>query len=389
MVVAQKQQSKGDNVTYKILHFSDLHLDTSFAGQGYSLGFGVERRLDLRACLTRILARARDLNVDAVTIGGDLYDHEYLLPETAEFIKQQFALLAPMRVIIAPGGNDPFTSDSPYARLAWSENVDIFYQRKLTCIELSAEIHLWGACNPPTLGRKLFDDFKPKNGVNILLLHGLQGVENSAIYNITEEVVKNAGFTFALLGGEHITSLIPKSQSICIYPGTPEPLNQTEENGLHSIVFIDISGQDHISKSYEVQQWHYRVVQLEITKYSSNVETARQISNLLEKENRKASRSTVSVELIGQTQFDLNLSALRELIQSNVFYRLESHISMSYDIEQLSHEQTVRGLLVKNFQERINRAVTDFERNQELTALNIALQVLEGKQVSLYEIKKN
>ncbi len=91
MAVAQKQRSKGDIVTYKILHFSDLHLDTSFAGQGFSLGYGVERRLDLRACLTKILARARDLKVDTVTIGGDLFDHEYLLSRTAGFIKQQFA----------------------------------------------------------------------------------------------------------------------------------------------------------------------------------------------------------------------------------------------------------------------------------------------------------
>ncbi len=59
-------------MTYKILHFSDLHLDTSFAGQGFPLEYGVERRLDLRACLTRILARARELKVDAITIGGDL-----------------------------------------------------------------------------------------------------------------------------------------------------------------------------------------------------------------------------------------------------------------------------------------------------------------------------
>jgi len=389
MAVAQKQRSKGDTVTYKILHFSDLHLDTSFAGQGFSLGYGVERRLDLRACLTKILARARDLKVDTVTIGGDLFDHEYLLPETAEFIKQQFALLAPIRVIIAPGGKDPYMSDSSYARLNWSDNVDIFYQRKLTCLELSADIHIWGACNPPPFGNKLFDDFKPANGVNILLLHGLHSINNNDVYYINNEVVKNVGFTFALLGGEHVANNYPANQSICIYPGTPEPLNQSEENGLHQIVAIDITGQDYVSQSYEIQQWHYREVQLDITKHSSNEETARQISNLLEKEKQKVHRSAISVELKGHAQFDLDFSALRELIQSNVFYRLESHISMNYDIEQLSHEQTVRGLLVKNFQERINRAKTEFEHNQELTALNIALQALEGKQVSLYEIKEN
>lgn len=376
-------------MTYKILHFSDLHLDTSFAGQGFSLEFGVERRLDLRACLTRILARARDLKVDAVTIGGDLFDYEYLVPETAEFIQQQFALLAPIRVIIAPGDKDPYTNDSPYARMNWSDNVDIFYQSKLTCLELSDNIYLWGACNPPSHGHKLFDNFRPANGMNILLLHESHVVNNNDIYTINYEVVKKSGFKLALLGGEHVTGIFPEDPLVCLYPGSPEPLTQSEENRVHQVFSIEITGQDFISQSYDIRQWHYSVVQFDITKYSSNVETARQISNLLEKENQKASRSAITVELKGRPQFDLNISALRELIQSNAFYRLECNISMNYDIEQLSHEQTVRGLLVQHFLERIHNAINESERNREMTALNIALQALEGKQVSLYEIKSN
>lgn len=376
-------------MTYKILHFSDLHLDTSFAGQGFSLDYGVERRLDLRACLMRILARAKELKVDAITIGGDLFDHEYLHPETADFIQQQFALLAPIHIIIAPGGKDPYTSDSPYARLNWSDNVDIFYQRKLTCLELSADIHLWGACNPPSHGQKLFSDYTPANGLNLLLLHGMQDTNNNNIYSINYEVVKNTGFNFALLGGEHIADICPPNQSICIYPGTPEPLNQSEENGLHQVILIEINGQSVNTHSYEIQQWHYRIVQIDITKLPSNVETARQISNLLEKESKKTPRSAFTIELNGSPQFDLNLSTLRELIQSNAFFRLESHISISYNIDQLAKEHTVRGLLVQHFLERIQNANNESERNRELTALNIALQVLDGKQVSLYEIKSN
>jgi DNA repair exonuclease SbcCD nuclease subunit len=74
MAVALRQRYRGGYVAYKILHFSDLHhLNTSFAGQDFSLDYGVERRLDLRACLMRILTRARELQVDAITIGGALY----------------------------------------------------------------------------------------------------------------------------------------------------------------------------------------------------------------------------------------------------------------------------------------------------------------------------
>ena len=112
-------------MSFKILHFADLRLDASFAGQGFPAEYGRERRLDLRAVLTRILARARELKVNVVTIGGDLFVQEYLLPETADFIQQQLALLDPIRVIIAPGRNDPYTNESPYARLNWPENVHL------------------------------------------------------------------------------------------------------------------------------------------------------------------------------------------------------------------------------------------------------------------------
>ena len=376
-------------MTFKILHFSDLHLDTSFAGQGFPLEYGVERRLDLRAGLTRILARARELKVDAITIGGDLYDEEYLLPETANFLQQQFALLAPIRVIIAPGEKDPYTSDSPYARLNWSENVDIFYQRKLASLELSADIHLWGACNPQSYDKNFFGDFKPANGINLLLLHVPQKTISNNIDTINQQGVVNSGFNIALLGGEHIVDVGPSSSPVCIYPGTPEPLNQFEENGLHRFVLIEVNDQKVNTHSYEIRQWHYSIVQIDVSKFSSNMEAAGQINNLLEKETKRAPRSAITIEFRGRPQFDLNLSSLRDLIQSNTFFRFESHIDIGYNLEQLANEQTVRGLLVQHFLERIKKATNESERNRELTALNIALQALEGKQVSLYEVKPN
>lgn len=376
-------------MTYKILHFADLHLDTSFAGQGFSLNYGIERRLDLRGCMMRIFARAKELKVDAITIGGDLFDQEYLLPETANFIQQQFALLAPIRIIIVPGIKDQYTSDSPYARLNWSENVNVFNQRKLTSIELFPDIHIWGACNPPPLGRKLLDDYKPASGVNILLLHGCRKLYSNDIYTINDEIVKLFGFDIALLGGEHLTDISPTERPVCIYPGTPEPLNQGEENSLHQVALLEITGQNINTHSDEIRLWHYRVAQIDISNYSSNVEIAQQISNLLENENKRTSQSAITIELKGRPQFGLKISNLCELIQSSAFYRLEVHFEMSYNIEQLATEQTVRGLLVQHFLERIHKSMNESERNRELTALNIALQALEGKQVCLYEIKTN
>jgi DNA repair exonuclease SbcCD nuclease subunit len=371
---------------YRILHFADLHLDTSFGGQGFSIEFGNERRLDLRAALTRILARARELKVDAVTIGGDFFFQDYLLPETIDFIHQQLALLAPIRVIIAPGGKDPFTNESPYSRLIWPENVDIFYQSKLTHLDLAPNITLWGASNPPARGQKLFDGFKPSKGLNILLMHAVQRISND-VHTINVESVQKAGFNLALLGGEHAAKLTPVENPFFIYPGSPEPLSSQEENDSHQVILVEINDEKLQIQTLSQQQWHYRDIKVDISSCISKEEVIRLIGAALDGEIAQTPHSAITVRLIGRPHIDLNLYELHQMIQTSAFYRLESHLSPYYDLEQLAREQTVRGLLVQRFLTRIRNAANETERCQQLTALNIALQALDGKQVSLYEIK--
>lgn len=374
-------------MSYKILHFSDLHLDASFAGQGFSVEYGRERRLDLRAALTRIFAHARELKVNVVTISGDLFTQEYLLPETADFIQQQLSMLSPIRVVIAPGVHDPYTNESPYARLNWPENVDIFYQGKLTHLELKPDIHLWGACNPPARGHKLLEGFQPKKGINILLLHAIQGGNSNEIHSISLEAVQKAGFQCALLGGDHNSNILPSEKPLMIYPGSVEPLTPAEENVQHQVVVLEVDGESINAQSLSLQQWHYAAVKVDLTHCTSIAEASNQVNAALEVAVSKAPKSVVTVALTGQPPADLNVAGLQGLIQSPVFYRLESQFGLNFDLDQLAREQTVRGLLVQHFLGRIHKASNETERSQHLTALNFALQALEGKQVSLYEIK--
>ena len=78
----------------KIVHFSDLHLDSSFAWAGATGGAARRRRQALRGTLVRIIDLTRRVNADALFCGGDLYEHEHFRPDTAEFLKDKFAGLA-------------------------------------------------------------------------------------------------------------------------------------------------------------------------------------------------------------------------------------------------------------------------------------------------------
>jgi len=376
-------------MVYKILHFSDLHLDASFAGQGFPLDYGNERRLGLRATLTQIFSKAREYKVDAVTIAGDLFVQEYLFPETADFIRKQFASLDPIRVIISPGFQDPYSNESIYSNFKWPRNVDIFNQSKLASLQLTPEIYIWGASNPPTRGRNLLDGFQLKNGVNILLLHALKKPDSSDIHVISNEVVQKAGFHLALLGGEHAAEILPLEKSKLIFPGSPEPLSPLEEMNSHKLALIEVDEKNIRVQPLSVRQWHYHIIEVDVTTCKSNSEVAQSIEAAIETDIAKSHTSAITVKLIGKPTFALNLFELRALIQSSSFFCLEDYFTINYDLEILAREQTVRGLLVQRFLSRIGSEVSETEKQRQLTALNMILQSLGESQVGLYEIKKN
>jgi exonuclease SbcD len=297
--------------------------------------------------------------------------------------------LSPIRIIIAPGEHDPYINDSPYERLIWPENVDIFYQSKLSHLELAPGITLWGACNPPTRGQKLFDGFHPSPGVNILLLHASENKTRNSLHTIQCDELEKIGFQLALLGGEHITHKSSSKQALCVFPGTPEPLEPATEKESHQIILVELDGEHISSQSLSIQQWHYRTVQVDISTCASNADAAHSIDDMLEKEMALISQVIITIELTGHPHFELDLSELHKLVQTQVIFRMKCRFKIDYDLEQLASEPTIRGTLVQRFLNRIHDSTDESERSKQLTALHFALQALEGKQGGLYEIKTN
>ena len=82
----------------KIVHFADLHLDSAFAWLGATGDAARRRRQALRDVLRAIVKLARDEGADALFCGGDLYEGERVTQDTAAFLRDTFASLAPIRV---------------------------------------------------------------------------------------------------------------------------------------------------------------------------------------------------------------------------------------------------------------------------------------------------
>ena len=217
----------------KILHFADLHLAGPPVCEG-DRAPGFDSREDT---LRRIVDLALSLSVDALTVGGDLYEHEHATADTGTFIAAQFERLGSRRVIIAPGNHDPHVAGSLYERTAWPSNVEIFRDTRWRPISLAPDVQIWGIGHDrPELQENMLRRLHlGPGGTNIALFHGWDmaaGPPRDVLHcPFTQDDVQRSGVDFALVGHYHKMSLTPQDQPRYGYPGVPVALDFPEQEG--------------------------------------------------------------------------------------------------------------------------------------------------------------
>src|SRR6059058_915211 len=161
----------GGFVALRLLHFADLHLDRSFAGERL-YGVGAQRRReDLRIALQRIVERARQAEADLITCAGDLFEQHHVTRETASFVLQTLGA-AGRPVLIAPGHADPAVPSSPYRYLRWPTNVTVATHEELRPYHYG-DVQIWAAgfMRPEVPEAPLRDFVRQEGGIPLLLLH--------------------------------------------------------------------------------------------------------------------------------------------------------------------------------------------------------------------------
>jgi len=367
---------------FTILHCADLHLEASFAAEGVPPAVGNWRRADLQAALGRVLGLAREHQVDAVTIAGDLYEHECALPDTVELLREQLGALAPVQVFIAPGEHDPFSEDSLYALSSWPANVTVMPPGRLDCYELAPGLYLWGAGYTPSADPDVLAGFKvDRKGTHLLLLHAALGSvpAGDGPYRVDARSLRSAGIDLALLGHLH-RGQAEHSDGSYVYPGSPEPLCEQEADGEHLVVLVQVEDGACTTRALPVSQWRFRALQVDLSSSSSIEEAAALVRVALREAGAVDERTSCRVALVGVRRFELDLEALAAMVESPAYVRFDAKQSISYSVEQLAYEATLRGQLVRRFRERLASAPSN-EHARLLTALGLGLRALEGKQV--------
>ena len=228
----------------KILHFADLHLAGPPACEEGRASGCASRRNALR----RIVDLALDLSVDALTVGGDLYEHEHATAETGDFIAAQFKRLGSRPVLIAPGNHDPHVAGSLYERTAWPSNVEIFRDTRWRPVTLAPDVQLWGIGHDrPELQENILRRLHVgPSGTNIALFHGWDmaaGPPRDVLHcPFTQDDVERSRVDFALVGHYHRMSITPQGQPRYGYPGVPLALDSSDQTGHVLLLSIERRG---------------------------------------------------------------------------------------------------------------------------------------------------
>jgi DNA repair exonuclease SbcCD nuclease subunit len=332
-----------------ILHLADVHLDTPFTWAGH--GQGRARRQAIRDALRAAFTLAVAERVDAVTIAGDLYEHERASDDTGQFLADLAASIAPIPVLLAPGNHDWYGPSSLYARTTWPANVHVFTTARLTPYPLADGFTLWGAAHTsPANTPGFLDGFTVDgDGIHIGVFHGAEraalpreGVEKLPHAPFHASQIRTAGLHHALVGHLHT----PEDADHFTYPGNPEPLT-FGETGPRAAVLITVDEDGHVTRDRRtVSQTAVHDITVDITGLTHTEQVRTAVADAT-----AGATGVVRITVTGEVDPRLDVAPDRwkpDLPGMSALVLRVEGLRPALDLDAIATEQTVRGQFVRD-----------------------------------------
>ena len=361
--------------TLRILHTADLHMDSPFEGLGAAKAS--VRRGEQRDLLGRIALLAAEERVDLVLFSGDLLDSDNTFYETGEELIRALRKIR-VPVFIAPGNHDFYSERSPYARLKLPENIHIFSENEIRCVDLSAHgMRVYGAAFTERESAPLLRGFRAERteGVyNILCLHGEVGVRDSIYDPISEDELAASGLDYAALGHVHKSSGLRRAGATWYsWPGCPEGRG-FDETGEKTVNIIELDGGNCTLRRVSVASRRYEVMEADV----SGVEPLLAIHTMLPDETV---RDIYRIILTGETETPPDLARLRENLSEFFFeLQLRDETRLRQSVWERSGDDSLRGLFLLKLRERYDAARTEEERLHIEQAARWGLAAIDNRE---------
>lgn len=367
----------------KLLHASDLHLDSPFSG--LTVEQAMKRRAELRQLPARLADLARREQIDLLLLSGDLFDGDRFYPETIQALTGALASLD-IPVFIAPGNHDYYHSRSPYATAAWPGNVHIFTSPELQAVELpelNCVVHGCAFTGPYREDSPLAGFSAPNDGkCHLLCLHGDVGL-TGRYAPIDPKELAASGVRYAALGHVHAAASGQEGDTLWAYSGCPEGrgFDELGPKGVLLVSFdepasLAISSPDGPSVSHDIGvppvaasfiplcQRQYRIEPVDIDNFEAALP-------------REPSPDLVRFLLRGERAEPLNLAALTAQAAPHFFHvELRDETTLPEDLWARAEEDSLTGLFLREMRQRLDEAPEE-DRETVLLAARFGLAALE------------
>lgn len=208
----------------KVLHTADIHLDVPFSIG--NVAKAQTRRSELRGALSSLFTYARLERFDIMLIAGDMFDRDFVTPDTVALVLREMAACSSCRIVISPGNHDPYTPGSVWAKTDFPDNVYIFRSsslEKFSFDDIGTDVYGYAFTDTYMEHCPFSQSPEPdKSRINILCGHG--DLSSTSRYcPITAEDITGSGFDYIALGHVHNSDGIKRMGNTWYgYPGALE-----------------------------------------------------------------------------------------------------------------------------------------------------------------------
>lgn len=355
----------------KFVHIADMHFDSPFIALSDKGNLGEQRRIEQRKIFKKVIEYIKQNKIEYLFISGDLYEHQHIRKSTIEYINNLFKEIENTKIFIAPGNHDPILKKSFYMTFNWSSNVHIFGP-EIEKIELEdADIYGYGFNDFYCSNFKL-ENLKIENPekINILVIHGtLDGATSIDMqYNpMSATMLKQKGFNYIALGHIHKNNF--EKNSNIIYPGSTISLG-FDEIGDHGMVVGEINSTENKLEFIKLEETEFIEMELNCTEINSIEELAEKINEIKIEENK-----LYKIILTGKRNFEINIYDLYKYDLNERIIKIKNKTKPNFNLEEISKENTLRGLFTKEILQEINNKNYDEEIIEQ--ALEIGMEILE------------
>ncbi len=338
----------------RFLQFSDLHFGSKLTGG--RLRLPEEKRAvrqgEFRKVVDDLTAAARENDVDAVLLPGDLFDEERADGEAVGFLVDRLNRLAPIPVFVAAGNHDPVGSASPWNReflsgrglAAWGDHIHVFPPDRWRETPIGDGWSVVGrSCGTGLEGRRLFDPPLPaaEHPRRILVAHGSEEgsmpPNKSAAHPFRIEEIRAAGTIYAALGHFHARQEFREAggRILAAYAGSPVARG-LDETGPRAALLVTVDEDGAVGiETLPADPRRIVVQEVDLT----GVSHAEAVNARLVEAVRRASpegRDLVFLRAVGLVPPDLSVDLGEEAAGSSFHVVLDaSEVRPNYDIEEI------------------------------------------------------